>query len=318
MYRILKTLCVLPWLAGCGSSAWTSASPQWHAQSRNVVRHDFAWRLSGDRQVAPLQVFDDGAQTWLQFRAGQVLPAIFASTDSGELPVPYTHREPYVVLAGKWPSLVMRGGQLQAQADYLGSTGQIPRASHVPPATVPLPAIVDAATGPQGRNIIAATHGRRQHGGDSAPGSAPGFAPGLGSGFVPHSALSSAPNSAASATGIAGRRATAALTGASTMAVPPEYRAGPADENMRRVLARWAAASGWTFGPEHWAVDVDIPLAGGADFGVDFKKAVRELMAATELGERPLQPCFYTNRVLRVVPFAQACDRSAARPGSAS
>jgi hypothetical protein len=84
---------------------------------------------------------------------------------------------------------------------------------------------------------------------------------------------------------------------------------------MRRVLLRWAAGAGWTFGPEHWAVDVDIPLAGGADFGADFKGAVRGLMAATELGERPLQPCFYANRVLRVVPAAQACDRSAARPG---
>jgi hypothetical protein len=291
MYRILKALCVLPWLAGCGSPAWNGASPHWHAQPRTAVRYDFAWRLSGDRQVAPLQVFDDGAQTWLQFKAGQVLPAIFASTGGAELPVHYTHRAPYVVLAGKWPTLLMRGGQLQARADYLGSTGPGSRASDIPPAPVPAPAIVDAAVAPQGRNIVGAVPGRIERAG--------GYAANPG--------------------GVAVRRNAAdAASASSSIAAPAVYRAGPADENMRRVLARWAAASGWTFGPEHWAVDVDIPLAGAADFGVDFKKAVRQLMAATELGERPLQPCFYTNRVLRVVPYAQACDRSAARPGSAS
>jgi hypothetical protein len=46
--------------------------------------------------------------------------------------------------------------------------------------------------------------------------------------------------------------------------------------------------------------------------------AVRHLLAATELSERPLQPCFYSNQVLRVVPYAQACDRTAGSPARAS
>lgn len=79
---------------------------------------------------------------------------------------------------------------------------------------------------------------------------------------------------------------------------------------MRQALERWALSAGWTFSAEHWAVDVDIPLVGQASFQTDFKSAVRELLAATELGDRPLQPCFYSNRVVRVVPYAQACDRS--------
>jgi hypothetical protein len=85
---------------------------------------------------------------------------------------------------------------------------------------------------------------------------------------------------------------------------------------MRRALARWASIAGWTFQPEHWAVDVDIPLSGSADFSDDFKQSVRDLLGATELGERPLQPCFYANRVVRVVPMSQACDRTAASPGA--
>lgn len=105
----------------------------------------------------------------------------------------------------------------------------------------------------------------------------------------------------------------------SAPASPPAfYRASPADGTMRAVLARWASQSGWLFQPQHWAVDVDIPLAGTAEFPADFKTAVRELLAATELADRPVQPCFYVNQVLRVVPLTQACDRSAPRAGSLS
>ncbi|AUL15197.1 TcpQ domain-containing protein [Bordetella bronchiseptica] len=96
----------------------------------------------------------------------------------------------------------------------------------------------------------------------------------------------------------------------------PRFRAAPPDLTLRAVLARWARAAGWTFEAEHWALDVDIPLAGKAELPGDFKTAVRALLAATELSERPAQPCFYANRVLRVVPLAQACDRTrAAAPG---
>ncbi|MDQ6216184.1 toxin co-regulated pilus biosynthesis Q family protein, partial [Achromobacter insolitus] len=97
----------------------------------------------------------------------------------------------------------------------------------------------------------------------------------------------------------------------------PVYRAAPPDATLRAVLARWASLSGWTFQAQHWAVDVDIPLSAAAEFSGDFKSAVRELLGATELAEKPLQPCFYGNRVLRVVPLAQSCTRMAA-PGGAS
>lgn len=90
------------------------------------------------------------------------------------------------------------------------------------------------------------------------------------------------------------------------------FEVTPADGNVRRALGRWARQAGWTFDAEHWAVDVDIPLAGSAVFQEPFRAAVRGLLAATELGDRPVQPCFYNNRVLRVVPLAQRCDRTQA------
>ncbi|WP_406940453.1 TcpQ domain-containing protein, partial [Bordetella pertussis] len=62
---------------------------------------------------------------------------------------------------------------------------------------------------------------------------------------------------------------------------PPRFRAAPPDLTLRAVLARWARAAGWTFEAEHWALDVDIPLAGKAELPGDFKTAVRALLAAT-------------------------------------
>jgi hypothetical protein len=269
MYRTFKMLVVLPWIAGCSVQAWGDApTAAWAAGPSPGIRYDFAWRLSGDRQVAPLQVFDDGERTWLQFAPGQALPAIFARDGVAEQPVPYTRRDPYIVIDGKWPTLVMRGGSLQALANYGGTTAV------------------------SGKNAAPAA--------------------------LPPAGLPSMPAVAATAAHVPALRADGAARGTANPAAAPDYRATPADENMRRVLMRWAGAAGWTFGSEHWAVDVDIPLTGTAGFGGDFKQAVRGLVASTEMADRPLQPCFYTNRVLRVVSLSQACDRTAVHGAAAS
>jgi len=83
------------------------------------------------------------------------------------------------------------------------------------------------------------------------------------------------------------------------------------DRTLREALARWAAREGWTFEPEHWAMNVDIPLVASAEFTGSFKDAVRELMSATEMSRTPAQPCFYSNQVLRVVAYTESCDRMA-------
>lgn len=84
-----------------------------------------------------------------------------------------------------------------------------------------------------------------------------------------------------------------------------------ADGTIRRTLEKWAAASGWIFNMEHWGVDRDLPVAAQTMFQGDFRGAVRSLLASTELTDLPLQPCFYNNGVLRVVPRAELCDRMA-------
>lgn len=115
---------------------------------------------------------------------------------------------------------------------------------------------------------------------------------------------------------VGGAKAFAATAAApSKPAAPPiaTWIVSSKDKTIRDALKSWTNTANWTFEPEHWAVPVDIPLTAGATFSGDFKTAVRQLIATTELGDTPLQPCFYLNRVVRVVPINQVCDQMSAR-----
>ncbi|WP_028353546.1 TcpQ domain-containing protein [Bordetella petrii] len=246
------------WLSGCAQ--WSGAAAGWQGDGLPAGQYDFNWRLSGDPAVAPLQVFSGAGRTWLQFAPGRTPPALFAQTPAGLQPLRYKRHDPYVVVDGLWPALVLRGGHRIARADrHDGDPAGALGAEAAAPAVAPEPAAAQLLS--------------------AAPASVPQAGPAVGP----------------------------AASGG-----PSRYRAGPPDASLRAVLARWATDAGWTFEPQHWAVDADIPLAGSADFTGDFKQAVRELLGATEMSDRPVQPCFYLNKVLRVVPLAQACDRSVA------
>jgi len=260
-------------LAACAQ--WPGGVPGWLAEGAPAGHYDFNWQLSGDPAVAPLQVFSGAGRTWLQFAPGRTAPALFAQTPAGLQPLPYTRRDPYLIVDGIWPALVLQGGRHQARIERPGPLAALAQAE-APAAMSAMPAIEPAPAS-------AALPAMRA----AAPASAPAAPPDT--------------PSAASSAGAADASA--------------RFRAGPPDATLRAVLARWAADAGWSFEPQHWAVDADIPLAGSADFPADFKTAARSLLASTELADRPVQPCFYTNKVLRVVPLTQACDRSTA-PGA--
>ena len=242
--------------------ACTGSVPGWRISPRdnpNAIPKgalDFSWRLSGDRAVAPLQVFSNSTHTWLHWQTGQVLPAIFGLTEGGEQLVTYERHGPYAKLEGTWKKLVFRGAHQQAQARRISSsaTGQVGIVtSNMGPS--PSPSFNQYPTTPQ-----------------SIPVTAEVIQP----------------------------------------TAQPFYAVVSTDVNLRQTLARWSGLSGWRFQAEHWAVDVDIPLTATANFSDDFVGSVRALIEATELSDRPLQPCFYANQVLRVVPLAEACDRTLA------
>ncbi|MDN8616501.1 TcpQ domain-containing protein [Variovorax ginsengisoli] len=93
--------------------------------------------------------------------------------------------------------------------------------------------------------------------------------------------------------------------------VAQSFTISRSDKTIREALVTWSRRAGWTHDTEHWTVPFDLPVLSSADLGTDFKGAVRALLASTDLTNMPLQPCFYSNKVLRVVPKAELCDRMA-------
>jgi len=292
----LGLACTLLVLQGVAETAFASAG---QVSTEPAAAYDFAYRLSGDRRVAPVQVFDDGQTTWLQFQPGQTLPAVFVATSNrtpgGQL-ASYTQQGPYLVLNGTANAFVLRIGAITARAEY---TGSAPRAGFVAAAPgMPSQWADDVAPlAPASKLEPAAPPPSAQEAGTPALPTASRLGH---QAVVP--VLATGPGPAAGA-----------IAQESSVL---EFDVSLTDGNMRTALGRWARQAGWTFHPEHWATDVDIPLSGVAAFGADFRHAVRTLLSSTELAERPLQPCFYSNRVLRVVPLTQACDRTAAPASS--
>lgn len=257
-------------------------------ESRVPGGYYFSWRLSGDHRAGPLQVFDDGRSTWLQFSPDQALPAIFAREGQGDRLLHYRRHGPYVVLDGVRPLLVLRAGSLESRAERMAAAGSMQGAEAGMEPAAASPVVSNeppTALAPSGSLAIASQA-------IAAPVEMPaGKQDALPSGSMIEAALPEP----------LPKRASRA----------PIFQVSPQDGNIRLALRRWAASSGWTFEAEHWAVDVDIPIVGSAVFSLEFDQAVQQLLASTELSDRPLQPCFYANKVLRVVPYAQNCDRSA-------
>lgn len=364
--KFFATLLVLT-LGGCaGLPDWSLFAPAHQQEVRTQApgKFSFAWRLSGDPEVAPLQVFDNGVRMWLQFAAGQAVPAIFAHTQEGDRVVDYQREGPYIVVGRVWPHLSLRGGSQESRIDRVGDAleSKFPRPG-VGAAVSDDPVRLYENEAPSGHRPPQAMSGHATSFGVEAEqsrleASVPAQEGAL-SGVQPSSmtvssqtvsasqqpkALLGAPSSGSVVLQVSspsGERdspdvrplpagvlplkvslpeASIDLAAGQDAAVPNDdvatiYSVGPEDRNMRLALSRWADLAGWTFDAEHWSVDVDIPLAGSAQFQSGFKEAVQALMAATELADRPLQPCFYSNKVLRIVPYAQPCNRVALLSG---
>jgi hypothetical protein len=93
------------------------------AQDRVGV-YDFAYRLAGDARAKPVQVFDDGRDTFFQFHPGGPVPAIFADGPAGPRLLPPQSDGPYVKVAMVTNGFALRLGLGAATVTYLG----IPRA----------------------------------------------------------------------------------------------------------------------------------------------------------------------------------------------
>jgi len=288
-------------LSGCMGPAgrpWPSEQPS----GTNIPsgKLDFGWKLSGDRAVAPLQVFSDTSRTWLQWLPGQMLPIILGASEQGEQVLTYLRQGPYTIIEGHWPTLMFRSASQQARARRVGasvaSSGNAQQ------------------TGSQYRMAVPHPSGSHQHSSAQQQLSSQQHS------SAQQQQLSSQQYSSAqqqlssqqhsSAQRHLGLHQQSNSPQPSTQSQRPFFSVSHTDLHLRQALIRWAGLSGWRFEPEHWAVDVDIPLSASAIFSDDFISSVQELLASTELSDRPLQPCFYSNQVLRIVPVAEPCDRT--------
>ncbi|UOD51235.1 TcpQ domain-containing protein [Orrella daihaiensis] len=83
-----------------------------------VGEPDFNWHLSGDRRVAPRQVFSDQGRIWLQWHPHQAVPTVFVDQFGSWQVVDQQPYGQYTVVDGHWQRLMFQGGQLQAMAVY--------------------------------------------------------------------------------------------------------------------------------------------------------------------------------------------------------
>lgn len=117
IFLLATVLSVL--LSGCEHThSWAQTFSSMHHHEEGAEQFDFNWRLSGAREVAPLQIFSANDQLWLQFGADQNIPAIFAVEKGRQIPLSYKRSDPYVLIKGNWHELVFRGAALEAKAQY--------------------------------------------------------------------------------------------------------------------------------------------------------------------------------------------------------
>src|SRR5690625_2699127 len=147
--RLLALLLICLLLNGCVHSL-ARLQPEQSVLASGAF--DFNWQLSGDPAVAPLQIFNNRRQVWLQFDPNQHLPAIFAYRNGQQHAVRYQRYPPYVVVEGDWQVLLFQGGHLQAVAQHASvSTADLPMlqplAASKGSALAKAPQTADEATG---------------------------------------------------------------------------------------------------------------------------------------------------------------------------
>lgn len=260
----LVRFCVLV-MCGLGLSACqTSQGPDGLLADPGSRVFNFDWRLSGDPQVGPLQVFDNGTRTWLHFAPEQILPAVFGRRDGQEMLLPLRPSGQFQLIEGLWTELLFRAGRAQAQARQSAKQGGSSKEDGEA-ALIPDPQR-DKSEGPAEltqKHTFQATS-------DLLP--------------VHVSAVGTQPQEM------------------------PVFELRLKDKTLRQALIRWAKQAKWVFDSEHWALDVDFPIKAAARFEGGFESAVAQLLAAAQLNAHPLQACFYSNQVLRVLAGPQACD----------
>lgn len=295
---------ILCWLGL--SACQVSPGPDGRLADPGTRVFNFDWRLSGDPQVGPLQVFDNGVRVWLHFAPEQALPAVFGRQEGQEVLLPLKSSGQFQVIEGLWSELVFRAGRSQAQASLrrAGIEGGGESSLVLPP----IPASVSAVASEKDEQggLVSALPLDVDLQPDPAPTQpSPIQAPAsVQEGGTATAELSQATSDKASPQ----EQGLAKAAREGKQQDQPVFELRLKDRTLRQALIRWAKQAKWVFIPEHWTLEVDFPIKAAARFEGGFENAVAQLLAAAQLNAQPLQACFYSNQVLRVVAWPQACD----------
>lgn len=268
----------------CGLVATAALSQAVTAQTR----FDFSYAVSDSR----INVFDDGQTTRLQLPEGLVLPAVIARTPAGEQILTPRRDGVYLVVDGIHAQMALVwANNRQVQIQYMGAMTDQRQGRAAAHAALAPAQTTQAQAAPV--QVATAAPASRQQALASA---------------VQVAAQASVPSLPVQAVAAAAVPQTAAAAAPEPAKPAPTFSVRQR-ESIRETLARWSQDAGWTHLPEHYTVDFDIQILGSVEPYTDFRAGVRALLATTSMTERPLQPCFYSNQVLRVVLRTQRCDQ---------
>lgn len=90
--------------------------------------YDFSYVVKGEHRVKPLQVFDNGASTYFQFRAGEPIPLILTAGSAGSVRLTPEIEGPYVRVGGVAREYVLKMGKATVNVTYVGSRLTTPAA----------------------------------------------------------------------------------------------------------------------------------------------------------------------------------------------
>lgn len=94
---------------------------------------NFAWQKSGDEELLPENIFDDGEATYLSWPEGRSVPAILITNAAGtEGPVNFTVRGNTIVVQGVPSQIVLRAGKEKALVVNAGPPRPYPETGGAP------------------------------------------------------------------------------------------------------------------------------------------------------------------------------------------
>lgn len=95
-----------------------TASVQSLSSGERIGRYDFAYQVTAANRVRPVQVFDDGQNTYFQFLGGDAVPAIFRITEDGPELTTQSFEGPYIRVDGIGSQYMLRLGSATGRVVY--------------------------------------------------------------------------------------------------------------------------------------------------------------------------------------------------------